>query len=370
MDLKSLLVSRIPLGCLGGQPAWSPDGEWLAVICRTAVGNSLVLVSADGASGPHVLANLAGGPWGRLYWVGGEPSYIASVEIAPESRASRLHVGEGLRLTANSTDPAGRPAQAAIRWLALDSSIVSVDELGFVRALSPGSARIEASAGGFRSDTIVSEVLDAPLDTLLHEAWDAHIDTTRWRLVGSPPPRVVVGAGPAGRSAMLSNGDHNWASGVLSRQEYDLRPGLTVELPVRFQFTGGHWQELELSLMRANQATVGDNERNPQGTIVRWAFVGTSPSYAEPFFSCSDRVASGIGTRTWDERTANAGWHYLVMQVRPDTVAECYLDGELLGTFQISKSRYSPRALLYLGGRSVDTEILHGPVLVTRGLRH
>jgi hypothetical protein len=63
-------------------------------------------------------------------------------------------------------------------------------------------------------------------------------------------------------------------------------------------------------------------------------------------------------------------WHHFVIQIRSDARVECFVDGRLHGSFEIPESHRAPAAAVMLGGRSNQTRIYHGPVLVTRGLRY
>ena len=66
----------------------------------------------------------------------------------------------------------------------------------------------------------------------------------------------------------------------------------------------------------------------------------------------------------------NRRWHRFAIQVRPDSVAECYWNGVLLGKRRIPPEAWGKPYLIILSGRAEDTEIYHGRVVVTRGLRY
>ncbi len=91
------------------------------------------------------------------------------------------------------------------------------------------------------------------MDTLLYESWAAGIDTVRWKLAGWPAPEIVS-SGPGGTSALLSKGDDNFPSGVLSKGTFNTSQGLTLELLASFEFTGQHWQELEAAFVAPSDA--------------------------------------------------------------------------------------------------------------------
>ena len=169
---------------------------------------------------------------------------------------------------------------------------------------------------------------------------------------------------------LLSNGDYNWPSGVITREEYDLSGGLTVEFQAYLQLTGLHWQELEASIVPLSNALTLGNERNSGTPLALWTVIGQSPTYTRSFHSCGDGLATGHGRLDWTSESGGRGWRHFVLQIRPDGYFECYLDGERLGPYEIPETLRAPRAAVFIGGRSNLTRIYHGPLLVTRGLRY
>lgn len=374
IDLQQMLRQSIGLSCssLSSPPIlWSPDGEWFATICVTQTGRYLSVVSADGISGPHVLLEA---PPSRLLlheWVGSQSTAIESIEILPQSEIRPLpleiRTGEGLRLTASTATASGSVAFPSIRWATTDSTVATIDSLGFLRGRKAGSSLIVASAGGFKADTAAVRVTGVAIDTLLYETWASGIDTTRWRFVGIPLPEIITGAGLSGGSALISNGDDRWPSGVLSRQEFELRHGLTIEFWLRLHYTGLHWQEVEVMLAPQSHALIA-NERSPTFSVLRFTIMGPSPTYKDPVISC--RSGDHGPLIVWSVEAAHRGWHHIVLQVRPDKQAECLLDGESLGAFPMPDLDTAPGVALFLGGRSNQTQIYYGPVVVTQGLRY
>ena len=85
---------------------------------------------------------------------------------------------------------------------------------------------------------------------------------------------------------------------------------------------------------------------------------------------CSDGSSTGVGSRELPEHIADGNWHRVALQIRPDHWAECYIDGDLVARYEISEAVRTPTGVLFIGGRSYETRIYHGPVLVTRGLRY
>jgi DNA-binding SARP family transcriptional activator len=201
-------------------------------------------------------------------------------------------------------------------------------------------------------------------DTLWYEPWMS-LDSTRWLPFGDPLPTLAPRAGPEGRGALLSNGDHLWPSGVVSREEIDLRDGITLDVLAHFRFTGAHWQEFEVALVPLAGAIV-EGERGLEARVAFWWLAGPSPEYQEPMYACGTAGDAQLTSSGWTLEAAHRIWHTVGITIRPDWLAECRLDGELLGSFQVPASLRVPRAAIMLAGRSFETTIYHGPVVVTR----
>jgi hypothetical protein len=226
-----------------------------------------------------------------------------------------------------------------------------------------------ASFPGLGTDSARVTVLPASVDTVLFEDWAQGIRPTRWEIVGTPRPAAVRGAGLGGGSAFISNGDYNWPSGVLTRSEFQLGEGVTLELDARFEFTGQHWQELELALVPRAVAFNG-SERAIGGRTAWWWVTGPSPKYQTSTFGCGTDGDGGALADAWPPGDSSTAWHRLVLEIRPDRRGECYLDGKLLGRFGISEDAARTPVAVYVGGRTYKTRIYHGLLLLTRGLRY
>jgi hypothetical protein len=82
------------------------------------------------------------------------PGPAARVEITPAT-TSRLAVGQRLNLQAASFSEHGDPRQDSFTWRSSAPGVVSVDELGRLRAVAPGRATITATTGGASSEIAV-----------------------------------------------------------------------------------------------------------------------------------------------------------------------------------------------------------------------
>ncbi|MFQ5890228.1 MAG: hypothetical protein ACE5JR_09260 [Gemmatimonadota bacterium] len=364
VDLRADLARTLPVSHARfsfGDVVWSPDGRWLAYV---AVGDDGPVLWVAGVE-PGLGAYSLGGLPPKLYparWIDGAPSYIAELEIAAE--ALTLRSGEGAAVGAVARTAAGDTVSLALRWSVADPPIARVTENGFLVGRRPGTTSLIASAGGFREDTISVNVAYAPADTLFYEDWSGGIDTARWAYFGHPRSLVVAEATPERRPVFLNNGDYNHGSGVVSRREFEPWPdGLTLEAEAWFHFRGQHWQIWSLALFPDLPSPVPAEKRLGPISI---SVTGHEPTRSRPSWSCAPRGAQG----EWEPQAVNRRWWQIALQVRPDGYGECWMDGELLESGRIPSQAQGRPLSIRLRGQSVGTEIYHGRVVVTRGLRY
>jgi DNA-binding SARP family transcriptional activator len=344
---------------LPSPPLWSPDGRWLAYLTPHGVDQAeLRMVPSDGSRPAEVVAVVQG--MLPVAWTEGVPRYVSSVSVTPG--VIDLAVGVGTRASVQAATALGDTVATAIRWFVVDTTVAYVDVLGFVRGRRAGSTLLVASAGGFRADTVQVGVSFAAVDTLFVEEWANGIDPSRWAGFGTPRSVVVAGAGPDGRSAFLNNGDYNHGSGVLSRARFEVgTEGLTLEAEGRLAFTGGHWQIWQAGL--SDPPPEAEMQEYAPGNY-RLDFSGASPTERNHGWTC------GQGSAEWRSEGKAPPWHRFTIQVRPDGVAECYVDGRALFRDTIPVvGRHSPLVIM-LRGHSVSAKLYHGRLVLTRGLRY
>ena len=348
-------------------PVWSPDGRWLSFIGSGTEGPSLWVTDLDRTTGPLSIADLpqeSVPPRTNLRiasWTGPRKTHVVKVTMG----SAEIELGRfrGLRQDAIALDPQGDTLSADIRWSVSDPTVATVDPTGFVRGQSIGRTALVASAGGYRADTAALTVSEASLDTLLMEDWAEGIRSGRWRSYGSPSPRVEHG--PAvGDHVFFNNGDYNHPSGVYSVEAFDASDaGLTLESRAWLDFTGDHWQYWFLSLVPREPVLLNDVELGGErGMGV--GIEGSSPVAALPRWSCGEKSGS------WDLSEEDATWLAFAVQLRPDGVFECYRDGELVGRQTTPEETEVSNVHVLLGGSSEGTGIYHGRLVVTRGLKY
>ena len=366
MDLQNdeLRTVRLLERSANAELLWSPDDRWIAFVAPRDDSWTLQIISADGTGGPFVAVQLPQ-QFTATRWTGDEPRYVARVSI--DSEIVSLTSGHGTQLQATARAPSGDVLSTNLRWTVVDTSVARVDGAGFVRGRASGTTRVLVSAGGFRADTVAVIVAFAPVDTLFQEDWSHGLDLARWRPIGYPRPEVVDRGVPDGQAAFANRGDYNHHSGAASLDRFAAgQSGFTVEAEGWVRFTGAPFQDWALGLI--SSAAPIDDELFGRGTIAL-GLSGPSPVFADAQWG---GCVSGPELRTGrlELQAIHERWFQAAIVVRPDGIAECYLDGVLHGTGQIPEaSRTQPFSVL-LSGRSSGTDIYHGRVTVTRGLRY
>jgi hypothetical protein len=268
-------------------------------------------------------------------------------------------VGQGVRLAATAIGASGHALSFSLRWSAVDSSVAWVDSLGFVRGRRQGITAIVASAGGFRADTVSVSVTPSAPDTLFSEDWTDGLDTSRWRRFGDPLPMVIRDGPAGGRPAFFSNGDFNNASGAATRATFLVdASGLTLLARAWLSFTGDYYQHWQFGAW--------------PDSVILTDHVAPQPAIGIE----GPRPAAGLRVQCWSGLPLpgvaglRLGWHEIAIEIRPDGLFECWVDGRLVEAGNVPAfARNTPLAVL-LQGRSVGTHLLHGRVVVTRGLKY
>ncbi|MFW6193651.1 MAG: TolB family protein, partial [Gemmatimonadota bacterium] len=417
------------------EPAWSPGGERLAFVSWRTGRPHVWVVDADGASREQVTFGSArarspawvsdhhlvflsdrDGAWDLwsldlvsrrtrrltdlgdlrpgelLRWHRSPPDrLIERVVVRPRPRA--VSPGQHLRLEARGLTRDGTEIPAArrvLRWTVDDTSVLEPEGDGF-RVRREGEARLVASAGGWRADTLhlASVPLRArdDLPVVFEEDWETGISQGVWRVEGTPEPYVTpvatqvasasprpaasgVGAAAAEAGppspppvdrAFVSNGDENYGSGIVTRDPLELNEGVTLSFRASLPFDpGAPYQALKVGLRSAASEPADPAVRLNPGDLLQ---VG---------LSSTDRHVRVSGTGVRDSLPAPPRpdrWHRYALQVSPDGRASLVRDDTLVWRSGPGFVRVDEPVRLVLGGRSVGIETLVGPVRVHAGER-
>lgn len=359
------LTMDVPLSTVE-RALWSPDGTRL-LLSGLDGRRRKVLVCAHDACGAAELEMEAGS---RLaVWTGDRaPPYLDRVEITAERTA--LRVGDTCAISVRTLDAEGAPFEArSLALRALDPQVGWLDSASTFHAIRAGTARVEASAGGWRADTLEILVRPAPAPALLlEETWDGGIDPERWKPFGMPLPEVVR---QAGEGRLRSNGDSLFPSGLVSRRPIDLSDGITLEWTQSTPLTGEFWQEvwLEFSLGPLEAFRAEPGVPYPE-TSMRLQVAAPILYYQPPVPKLT--LLCGLASETietYPPPLAEGGWHAFVFQFQPERGCALFIDGRLFLSLAAAPFDTEPDYFFWLGGRSVRTSVLLDDVRLWRGLR-
>ena len=261
----------------------------------------------------------------------------------------------------------------AIRWRSLDTTVATIDSLGMLRAKQMGTARVEASAGGWRTTVGAIRVGAAEPTVVFREDWTQGIDS-KWQPFGDPRPSVVTSGDSV--PSMLNGGEGSFTSGVYSVAKYPTRQGLIVDAWVSVPITLDHWQQVILSL---------EDSFDDDG-LRRWSHKsGTPPSKARLINQCSAAYALNEGVSFGDSVSTtpsivgggphyaaprifrSGAWFHVRLQIFPD--GRCGIAFNGVATTMTSYRAIPDTAVrLVLHGNTSRTRALVGPITLRTGV--
>jgi DNA-binding SARP family transcriptional activator/Tol biopolymer transport system component len=296
--------------------------------------------------------------------------YLDRIEAqAPQE----VPMGVPLLLRFVAQDESGQPTTPQIvQWISLDTSIAAVDAGGVLYGKRAGEAAVAVSAAGWRADSVTIQVIEPAPRTVLQEAWREDW-AERWRFYGDPTPRVLLG--PDSVPAFWNANDEKYTSGVYSRSEWTVTRGLGVEAKVSSPITIANQQVLYLWL---------EGSLETRGLAAWDHQTGYLPGRSE---YSNRRCDTGIGRRPDEDRTflavvsggdrvevplesplGSTQWHDLRLQIFPDGTCGAALDGVPLAR-TTTKMPLDGTYRVITEGRSIDTQLLVGPLEVWEGVR-
>jgi DNA-binding SARP family transcriptional activator len=215
---------------------YSPDGRLIAFE-STRDGDAAVYVRPP-LGGTARRVSPLGAQFSVAGWLNERGRYVDRLRIIG---ASSLTVGDTVRLTVLGIEPAGGVAPGVLaEWRVSGTGVVALPASSPLSveqtliATSEGTAIVVASIPGWRTDTLALAV-GSSQGTRLDDAFAAPLDTRRWIPLGEPLPAI---ASVQGTPALVPSGDFEWESGVLSRESFELRPGLTLHARLFAPFGG------------------------------------------------------------------------------------------------------------------------------------
>lgn len=344
-----------------GIPRISPDRIWLAKTERRPVGQDagvslfVAEVAHPGMQREKVLSRKQAAPSAFVYWEQ-PPANRGLVELKIVTSRDTITAATNtpFRLTVEGSGATGKlmplPSEV-ISWSSSDAAVASVDALGDVRGRAPGVVTITASAGGWHHASIRLIVRPEPAKVLLDEQWRQD-RPDGWDSWGTPLPRLVHR--PDGGKAMLANGDGEYSSGLQSKQRFDVRHGLALDVDVSTPITRPKWQFLRLWIAEPRPATFS----GPGGAQ------GCSLGYPNSEGWLAHTLIAGVPA---DSSLATGKWYRLRVQLFPDGSCGYAVNGRaLMHTPDVAA--ISDSMVIALGGQTVGSDLLFGRVRVWAGV--
>ena len=286
-----------------------------------------------------------------------------------------LNWGDRLPVATHVRLSDGTLGEADLTWESLDESVASVTPDGVVSANRPGRTELIATLDGWLADTLriaVRRGVDVE-ERLLSERFDS-LDTSRWQLLGEPPPATGT---IDGEPALLLGGDGRFLDGVILRDGYLMPRGGTLEADVKVMLTDrADRQGIQLCLLETEEpASEPEDLRDSSG----WPVL-QSACFNYPAAELADREdtearfnAGGVprGPLPLDDVFPTDDWVSVAMQVRPDGHASLLINRELRLAFDAAiRLGEGTRWRVRISGDAVDTEVAVRNVLLWGEVRY
>jgi DNA-binding SARP family transcriptional activator len=274
------------------------------------------------------------------------------------------------RLHISSVSRAGRQiVPGVIRWRSLTPLIASVDSLGVVVPLKPGSAIIEASAGGWRTTVDTIRVEPSHAIRIVDERWEGNV-LARWKFFGKPKPSLIR---EGDNIRFLNNGDGNFFSGAYLNWNLDAREGLAMDLEISTPISRYQWQIISVLLQPVSSRKQLDEWDHVTGYI---------SERFDRLSGCDFTYPAGEGRgalsppwfESWRRAVPDSSntliggeWYIIRVQLFPDGRCGLAINSHPV---RIGAGTHSVRlpflAMTY--GNSVGTRILVGRIVLTSGV--
>ena len=377
LDVASGAIDTLLTLRPGDSPRVSVDGRWVLCRCRR-IGYSSDAVLLFPLDDPNRAIEIDVDP------LRGGRRILAFESTARLPRyADRVTIGTGLglptvgvphALSALGLTPNGDTVTiGAVRWTSHDTSVATIDAAGVLTPLKLGTARIEATVGGWRTAWRELSVRPRETTTLLQEDWSNGIEP-RWRAFGDPRPRID--STTEGFPTFLNNGEGSFSSGAYTTARYPTASGLALDTWISNRVTSDHWQVVSVTLedaltdagLKRWDHLVGSfPRRDSEWPMCGFGFPGAEGiSYGDTLRLTVDRPSF---TRSLPApRSFRSGaWFHTRLQIFGDGSCGIAINGVAAA---ISRPRAiadsAVRALIF--GNSYATKVLVGPVTIRSGV--
>jgi hypothetical protein len=371
LDLRTRRVQVVPLPVDPREDHVAAFGRWIAVSDEAPEGQSWFVSSLDRpltrrelrlpfAVGPAARVSLSTAP-------GTAPVFLQELRITRPDvpiPATGLQRMEALAVTSLGDTI----RETAVTWRSLDPEVVTFAEGGFAVPRKAGSARITASAGGWRLDTAVVDVAEPSWGLAFQETWEAGLNP-RWAPFGSPKPVVVT---VHGRAVLSNQGDESFVSGAYSLSALAAHDGFGLEIDLSATVTDKQWQSLTVGLYALDDKQLGtwDHSTGPLPGVLELPTSACAVDF--PYAALGSVIQMRAGGESQVARVGEGllrgRWFKVTLQVLPGGICAAAVDGVPVAYGRQPLTASLPyRVVLY--GQSVGTVTLHGPLRVWRGVR-
>lgn len=383
-DASDRMLASIDVGsgrvrehCRGVQAAQlSPDGAWVLGKGARAGWDGAVYWIARISAPCDGAVLLHGGTAVRTmlaYWDILRPSarWLDRVVVSvPDTLTSVAPV----RLSVSGVARDGHAiAPMAVTWSALDSGVATVTADGLLIPRANGIARIVASAGGWRADTVRVTVARRAAALQSRTVWSSDASDSAWYLFGAPRPTRTI---YQGRGVLSLNGDSSFTSGIRLRDVLSVKAGLAVRARTRMRVTANQWQNFNIGFLTAAANSAWEAWDRTTGSV---------PSLGDRTLVCQLGVPAGEGPQARTHmgmgeftdytvidaprQLTDGRWTWVELQVLPDGRCGVAVDGTPVGLTRERQPVGRPVELM-IQGYAHRTQSLVDTVEVYRGVLH
>jgi DNA-binding SARP family transcriptional activator len=294
--------------------------------------------------------------------------WIEGLSIVPQIGV--VAPGQYMAIDVEAVDATGGLVESVdlpLRWSLSDSTLGRFVSPNLLRIQTTGSALLVVSAGGWIVDTLEirsREIVEGPATLLLYEDWSRRINGDRWMRWGNPLPEARPTGGPEGAGIFINNGDHHHSSGVVSRQAFSPREGLTIQFWASMPVTGKLYETFSVGL--AAEIPTDSAEWDVMVLEAEFMMEGSLFGTDSAAVIMARLVPSYLPSLPAPEQ-----WHHYTLQIDRDGLISLLIDGRLYWRVPSNLPVQDMAPLhVVLSGRSVDSEIAHGLVRVYYGSKY
>ncbi len=187
------------------------------------------------------------------------------------------------------------------------------------------------------------------------EDWENGINSSKWKLHGSPSPAIDSGMGRGGGDAVDTNGDGSYGSGMVSYQNFNLSRPTSLEFWANIHARGetptASWQIVIVGFSVSNASTFTSDGDQP-GWV---CYIRICPETSYDHI----RYVVGGETHEVDFPNGDAGsYHHYALEINTNQTVSFYKDGSHVYTSTATVNTAYTSQPVHIDGRSSSTTIL------------